>query len=264
MLIPLSLSFFGMTVGLVKCVSQRVKERYPWGGALVGTGIAENKAVNQPLSIEEASVITIDNLSFAICYLTARYLPGDECQYDWSSEQVEKQVKQLIAAFMREYDSQGEGKLEEKYSSFRIGAISLKAEEDDRVFLDGHQLFITLALLLICIHNWHGDRPNRNGLEYFLFFGELNECHLNTFHPYGHYMKGMIQGVYKKGRQAFTPVCNLVSRYRNIQGCLQEVGEQALPFFSHWLLHHAHLEVITAECDEDARVLQRLRQVYGS
>jgi hypothetical protein len=209
-------------------------------------------------------VITIENLSFAHCYLAAQYLPGDEGQYDWSSEQVEKQVKQLIAAFMREYESQGEKEPGERYSSFRIGSISVKDEDDDRVFIDGHQLFITLALLLICIYNWHGDGPDRIRLESYLFYDDLDESYLTDFHPYGHYMKGMIQGVYKEGRQAFAPACNLVSRYRNIQYCLQEIGEQALPFFSRWLLHHTHLEVITAERNEDARVLQRLRQVYGS
>ena len=209
-------------------------------------------------------MISIENLSLASCYLAARYLPGDEGQYDWSSEQVEKQVKQLIAAFMREYESQGENELGKGYSSFRIGSISVKDEDDDRVFLDGHQLFITLALLLICIYNWHGDGPDRIRLETYLFYEDLDECHITDFHPYGHYMKGMIQGVYKEGRQAFAPARNLVSRYRTIQNCLQEIGEEALPFFCRWLLHHTHLEVITAECDKEARVLQRLRQVYGS
>lgn len=198
-------------------------------------------------------------LSLAQCFHGARYLPDNEDQrYDWSAEQVTRMVQNLISNFLWFHEPYHEKKDWKEYPSSRIGSISLRTVRDDRSFLNGHQLFITLALLLICIHNQQGSRPDRVKLDTLLSYEDLGEWAVNPdFGIYGSFLYDLFQGLKMEPWQVPANVRNLVARYQDIETCLRDgIDDRALPIFAAWLIRRPYLEVITAKCATGASLLQ--------
>lgn len=199
-------------------------------------------------------------LTLAQCFSSARYIPDHDGQvYDWSAEQVERLVHDLVSNFSRNYKPHHEINDCGGYAGCQIGSISLRPVLNDRSFLDGHQLFITLALLLISIHNRQGSRPDRVKLETLISYEDVGEWTINpNFELYGSIMYDLFQGITMDPRQVPANVRNLVACYLDVDAILRDgIDDRALPFFAAWLTCRVYLEVITAKCVTGASILKR-------
>lgn len=204
-------------------------------------------------------MISIEELTIGQCLNGVRYIPDNENQwYDWSAEQVKNKVEFLVSYFLWNYKPHHEKKDCGEYAGSRIGSISLNVVGDNRSFLNGHQLFITLVLLLICVHNRQGSRPDRVKLETLISYEDLGEWAVNPdFELYGALMYDLFQGNKMEPFQVPSKVRNLVARYQDIETCVRDgIDDRALPFFAAWLKRRVYLEVITTNCRTGARLLQ--------
>lgn len=216
-------------------------------------------------------MITIKDATLLECLAGTHYCFDDDQQtYDWSTDQVGHLMHPLISEFHSffapPYSRQG-GR---RYDKYYLGSFSSRLlGSGGQSLLDGHQLLITMVLLLTCVHNLQGDgfcRVDLNSLISKYLYGERTLS--LDIEIYEDVLMDLIDGHNIEPGHVTEVSQNLVDRYRDIEEWLRtNFEDSALPYFGHWLIHCTYMRVHTADCDHGASILQKAhaydRRMFG-
>ncbi len=188
---------------------------------------------------------------------SARYLiPSVYQGDDWIPQHTSVMVDDLSDGFYSNFEIGHETRDVEGYSSFCLGSISTSTSQDGHLVLKGHELLLSLVLLLIEVYTRAGDRT---GLQNLLYFNRFGERSINPeFELYHDVLEYLIAGTYIDPKTLSGATRNLMAQYQEIKICLKDnLDPDHLPFFAVWLLHEGYLEITAADSEAGAVILRK-------
>lgn len=175
-------------------------------------------------------------------------------EYRWKTKQITELVNDLTEKFLNSYEPGHERSAIENYGHYFLGSIIISEKGGKKFIIDGQQRLTSLTLLLIYIHRHLTDEEDKGELTSLIFSRKHGRRSFNLDIPE---RTACIEALFKK--EVFDEngqpesVVNLLSRFQDIDdGFPEELAENALPYFSDWLIHNVHLVEITAFSDADA------------
>ncbi len=175
-------------------------------------------------------------------------------EYRWQRKQVEELIIDLTDRFNDHYiDSHPRSKVQE-YGHYFLGSIILSQRDGKTYIVDGQQRLTTLTLLLICLHLRQKDKPNRVKLDDLIYSERYGARAFNISVPDRDVaMEALFKGETVDTTDVSESVQTMVDRYQDLEELLADgITEEAIPYFSDWLIDNVHLVEIKASTDEDA------------
>lgn len=173
-------------------------------------------------------------------------------EYSWQTRHVTEFIDDLTGKFLEDYNESHEQSEVPRYGHYYLGAIIISHTDGRRSIVDGQQRLTTLTLFLIHLRHLLGDTSLRSQIDpliYSLAFGiEGFNLDVPQWVPV---LDALYSGDSFDAIDESESIRNIVASYNDI-GNHFELPEQALPFFSEWLLVNVYLIEIAAFDDRDA------------
>jgi len=175
-------------------------------------------------------------------------------EYRWQRKQVEELITDLTDRFNNDYNASHPRSKVQDYGHYFLGSIILSQREGKTFIVDGQQRLTTLTLLLICLHLLQKDKPNRVKLDDLIYSERYGARAFNISVPDRDVaLEALFKGEPVDTTDASESVQTMVDRYQDLEELLADgITEQAIPYFSDWLIDNVHLVEIKANTDEDA------------
>jgi hypothetical protein len=175
-------------------------------------------------------------------------------EYRWQRKQVEELITDLTDQFNDDYGASHPRSKVQDYGHYFLGSIILSQREGKTFIVDGQQRLTTLTLLLICLHLLQKGKPNRVKLDDLIYSERYGARAFNISVPDRDVaMEALFKGEPVDTTDASESVQTIVDRYQDLEELLADgITEQAIPYFSDWLIDNVHLVEIKASTDEDA------------
>jgi uncharacterized protein with ParB-like and HNH nuclease domain len=175
-------------------------------------------------------------------------------EYRWQSKQVFELIDDLADKFLDSHEPNHDRTAVENYGHYFLGSIIISEKDGRKFIIDGQQRLTSLTLLLIRIHHLLIDAELKGQVAELIFSQKYGKRSFNLDVPE---RTACMESLY--GGQKFEEnghpesVSNILARYQDIEERLpDELGGDALPYFTDWLIENVHLVEITAYSDEDA------------
>ena len=192
--------------------------------------------------------------------LSAKYaLDFYQREYQWGQENIEELLNDLENSFTASFDPVHERNLVASYPHYFLGTIITVTEGAIKNIVDGQQRLTTLTLLLIYLHHQLKENSNSNeqraDLQQLVFSMKHGIKSFNIDVPE---RNACMQSLYEAGY--FDPdetrdisVLHLVQRYNDLQEQFpEELLDDALPYFSDWIIENVDFVEIEASTDDSA------------
>ena len=142
----------------------------------------------------------------------------------------------------------------EKYGHYFLGSIIISDRDGQKFIIDGQQRLTTLTLLLVYLHNLLDDANQQGQLSELIFSQKFGKRSFNLDVPERNdCMDALFTGAPFDDADQPESVANILARHRDIEDQFpEEIEQQALPYFTDWLIENVHLVEITAYSDDDA------------
>ena len=190
-------------------------------------------------------------------------------EYRWQKKQVEELIDDLADKFFENYKPDHERDAVKNYGHYFLGSIIISDKEGKKFIIDGQQRLTTLSLLLIYIYRLLDDEQRKE---------RLTDAQLDEEQSTQRQLADLICST-KYGRHSFNidvkereacmdalfrvrtidtdgqpeSIVNIVNRFEDIEDLFpDDISNEALPYFSDWLIENVHLVEITAYSDDDA------------
>ncbi len=177
-------------------------------------------------------------------------------EYRWQTKQVAELIGDLTEKFRDSYKPGDSRKGVQDYGHYFLGSIIISDKEGQKFIIDGQQRLTTLTLLLIYIYRQIDDDQERHQLSDLIYsqrFGqrsfnidvdERSVCMDALF-------KADMTDIEAAGQSE--SVTNIFRRFEDVEEHFPEdLVNDALPYFSDWLIENVYLVEITAYSDADA------------
>jgi uncharacterized protein with ParB-like and HNH nuclease domain len=174
-------------------------------------------------------------------------------EYKWEAKQLAELIDDLCDKFFESYDPTHERPKVKDYGHYFLGSIIISAKGTEKFVIDGQQRLTTITLLLIYLRNL--AQEEQKGLVADLIFSvSYGQRNFNLDVPdRTACMESLYLGTQYQSPDDNESVANILARYSEIDdGFPSELKEEALPFFTDWLIENVHLVEITAYTDGDA------------
>lgn len=176
--------------------------------------------------------------------------------YKWHEKQIRELVDDLSEKFLEEYQATHSRTKVAHYPHYFLGSIIISKKESVGYIVDGQQRLTSLTLLLVLLRNLQNGNPEQVNLDELIFSEKYGE---KSFNLHVDERTPAMEALYEDGGATLNTtdrpesVQNLVARYRDLETHFpQELRDEALPYFTDWLLENVHLVEITAYSDDDA------------
>ena len=174
-------------------------------------------------------------------------------EYKWEAKQLAELIDDLCDKFFESYDPTHERPKVKDYGHYFLGSIIISAKGTEKFVIDGQQRLTTITLLLIYLRNL--AQEEQKGLVADLIFSvSYGQRNFNLDVPdRTACMESLYLGTQYQSPDDNESVANILARYSEIDDVFpSELKEEALPFFTDWLIENVHLVEITAYTDGDA------------
>ena len=183
-------------------------------------------------------------------------------EYKWEEKQVDDLLDDLGEAFDENYNDTHEQKDVKGYDQYFLGAV-LVGEGDGTskdFIIDGQQRLTTLTLMLICLRSqlYRNKDEKDQDTKKITKVGNLirsDEYGTDSFildvSERAKCLEALYEGDAFDASKENESVRNLIARYKQIQGRLEDLPDAQIPFFIEWLIEKVHLVVITAASSKD-------------
>ena len=174
-------------------------------------------------------------------------------EYRWGEKHVTELVEDLISAFEESY-LPGHKRADIKaYDRYFLGPIIISKPDEDRFIVDGQQRLTSLTLLLIALLHRIEDSEQQGEIRDLIFSMRYGERSFNIQVDERHAcMDALYRGYAYDPSSDGESVRTVVARYDDIVAMTDELSDDAILFFSDWLIDHVYLVEITATSNRDA------------
>ena len=175
-------------------------------------------------------------------------------EYRWQTKQVAELLEDLFDQFRDSYKQGQERDDVEKYGHYFLGSIIVSNKDGRKFIVDGQQRLTTLTLLLIHIYRLLKDDEQRAQLSDLIFSLRRGRRSFNIdVEERTPCMEALFTDTKFEETGQPESVVNILHRYRDVEEHLpDDLSDEALPFFSDWLIENVYLVEITAYSDADA------------
>ena len=175
-------------------------------------------------------------------------------EYRWQAKQMSELLEDLTGKFLDSYDPSDERSAVEKYGHYFLGSIILSDRDGQKYIIDGQQRLTSLTLLLIFLHRSLQSDEDKKQLADLIFSQKYGKRSFNLDVPdRTPCMEALYAGESFDLSDPSESIANILARYEDIEEQFpNELKQEALPYFSDWLIENVHLVEITAYSDEDA------------
>jgi hypothetical protein len=160
----------------------------------------------------------------------------------------------LAVKFLESYDPSHERSAVTDYGHYFLGSIIISDKDGQKFIIDGQQRLTTLTLLLIYVRHLLPDAEQQGQLADLIFSLSHGKRSFNLDIPE---RTPCMEALYL-GNDFVAPdqqesIANIVARFSDLDDCFPaDLRDEALPYFSDWLIENVHLVEITAYSDGDA------------
>lgn len=175
-------------------------------------------------------------------------------EFRWQCKQLKELIDDLTDQFQDSYSPNDNRDAVQDYGHYFLGSVILSKRDSKTFIVDGQQRLTTLTLLLIYLHNLQGEREDRVKLDDLIFAEKYGRKSFNIDVPERlPCMEALFSGEDFEANHLSESVQNITTRYQEIPDLFpNELADEALPYFTDWLIENVHLVEITAATDEDA------------
>lgn len=175
-------------------------------------------------------------------------------EYRWQAKQMSELLEDLTGKFLDSYDPSDERSAVEKYGHYFLGSIILSDRDGQKYIIDGQQRLTSLTLILIYLHRSLQSDEDKKQLADLIFSQKYGKRSFNLDVPdRTPCMEALYAGESFDLSDPSESIANILARYEDIEEQFpNELKQEALPYFSDWLIENVHLVEITAYSDEDA------------
>ena len=175
-------------------------------------------------------------------------------EYKWKEKQIRELIDDLSNKFLEEYESGHARKMVARYPHYFLGSIILSRKDTVASIVDGQQRLTSLTLLLTFLRNLQKNHTVKVNVDELIFSESYGEKSFNLdIEERNPAMEALYEGKEIDIAEGSESVRNLVHRYRDIENSFpDELRDEALPYFTDWLLDNVHLVEITAYSAYDA------------
>ena len=175
-------------------------------------------------------------------------------EYRWEAKQVMELIDDLAEKFLDSYKEGDERSAVESYGHYFLGSIIISDKDGRKFIIDGQQRITSLTLLLIHLYRQLETEDDKGQLADLIFSLRFGRRSFNLDVPERTAcMEAIFKGESFDKEGQPESVVNILDRFQNIEDHFpDELAEEALPYFSDWLIENVHLVEITAYSDADA------------
>lgn len=175
-------------------------------------------------------------------------------EYRWESKQIAELIDDLAEKFLQSHDPGNERSAVEQYGHYFLGSIIISDKDGQKFIIDGQQRLTSVTLLLIHIYRNLDDGDQRTQLADLIFSTKFGRRSFNLDVPErARCMDALFTGHEFDDSDQPESVINILGRFQDIEdGFPEDLGGDALPFFTDWLIENVHFVEITAYSDSDA------------
>lgn len=175
-------------------------------------------------------------------------------EYQWQRRHVQELMEDLQNQFLLNYRSADKRAQVEHYSHYFLGSIVVSNRNGLRFVIDGQQRLTTITLLLIFLHNLQIEREDRVNVATLIFSEKFGKKSFNLDIPDRNpILEALYNGESFDATDHGESVQNIEQRSQDItEFFLDDLKEDALPYFIDWLTECVDFVEITAFSDEEA------------
>ena len=175
-------------------------------------------------------------------------------EYRWETKQVTELIDDLAEKFLDSYKKGDERSAVEDYGYYFLGSIIISDKDSRKFIIDGQQRITSITLLLIYLYRHLEEDDDKRQLADLIFSLRYGKRSFNLeVDERTPCMEAIFKGERFDEEGKPESVVNILDRFRNIEGHFpDELANEALPYFSDWLIENVHLVEITAYSDADA------------
>jgi hypothetical protein len=175
-------------------------------------------------------------------------------EYRWENKHVGELLDDLSDKFRESYEPGDDRGKVELYGHYFLGSIIISDKDGRKYIIDGQQRLTSLTLLLIYLHRSLSEPEQKGQLADLIFSQKFGKRSFNLdVAERSSCMEALFEGKPFDDTGKPESVVNIVARFREIEEQFpEELGGDALPYFSDWLIENVHLVEITAYSDADA------------
>ena len=175
-------------------------------------------------------------------------------EYKWQEKQIRELVDDLSNKFLEEYDPGHSRSQVTNYPHYFLGSIILSKKDSVAYIVDGQQRLTSLTLLLTLLRNLQRDEASQVNVDELIFSERFGQKSFNLdIDERIPAMEALYEGKAFDVTDRSESVQTLVQRFRDLESSFpEELHDEALPYFTDWLLENVHLVEITAYSDDDA------------
>lgn len=202
---------------------------------------------------EKSIRMLLENSRFSIDYY--------QREYKWQKKQLQELIEDLTEKFLESYEKGDDRSSIQKYENYFLGSIILCEKDGNKYIIDGQQRLTTITLLLIYLKNQLSNEKQKIKLSSLIFSDVYGKESFNIdVEERRDCMNALFSNQVFDTTNSAESVQNIISRYSEIETLFpdifdedaEEFDDNAIIFFSDWLLQNVYLVEITAYTDEDA------------
>ena len=179
-------------------------------------------------------------------------------EYRWEAKQVRELLDDLGGTFLEEYEPAKTSREQvAEFPHYFLGSIIISQKGSDKFIVDGQQRLTSLTLLLILLRNLQSDPEGRGNLDALICSTQYGKKTFNlAINERERCMEALFAGESFDTSDQTESVQNLFARYQDMESHFPaELREEALPYFTDWLIDNVDLVEISAYSDEDAYMI---------
>ncbi len=175
-------------------------------------------------------------------------------EYRWATKQVAELVEDIAEKFKESYSPQDDRGSVGNYSRYFLGSIIISDKDGHKFIIDGQQRLTTLSLLLIRVYRLLQDEGQKAQLSELIFSLRLGKRSFNIdVKERAACMEALFTGKKFEDDDESESVANILRRYQDVEELFpDDLADDALPYFSDWLIENVYLVEITTYSDADA------------
>ena len=175
-------------------------------------------------------------------------------EYRWETKQVAELIEDLTQKFGDSHEATNERSAVEDYGHYFLGSIIVSDKEGRKFIIDGQQRLTTLTLILVYIYRQLHDEELKAQLSDLIFSQRFGRRSFNIdVEERTACMEALFTGLLFDDSDQPESVVNILNRYQDVEDLFpDDLTQDALPYFTDWLIENVHLVEITAYSDADA------------
>ncbi len=188
---------------------------------------------------------------------TRFYIDYYQRDYKWQKKHVNELLNDLTERFLASYDPAHERSEVADYENYFLGSVILSEKNKKNYIIDGQQRLTTLTLLLIFLRHRIADDSQRSKLLSLIYSDVYGKKSFNIdVDERNSFIQTLLDAEDIEINDKEGSIRNILLRYKDIENLFpDDIDENAIIFFSDWLIENVYLVEITAHTDEDAYII---------